>query len=172
MKITLMLSGAGILAMAACGPMSVSFADSDINPMKAPGAGRRMAPFGNAPSVASVEHASAGRFVQTIATNTAFFRVMPKDMLIADLLLPRHTSMRLIEEVDQYSKVELDSGDVGFVLSTMLQPFSGPVTNLDPVGAPPLDGLAPASGRSEPMMDLEMVPLPPNDSDRKASGRR
>ena len=53
--------------------------------------------------------------------NTAFFKNRPKGDADADKLLVRGTSMKVISTADSYVKVELDSGEVGFVPSVMLE---------------------------------------------------
>ncbi|MGA0899714.1 MAG: hypothetical protein ACO3SO_04840 [Luteolibacter sp.] len=64
----------------------------------------------------------AGQFARTIIDNTSFFRQLPLSGAQADLLLQRHTSVRLIQVDGGYSKVELDNGEIGFVLTAMLEP--------------------------------------------------
>ena len=64
--------------------------------------------------------------------NTSFFRQIPLTGAQADLLLQRHTNMRLIQVSPGYSRVELDSGEVGFVMTAMLEPV--PRQNPNPDG--------------------------------------
>lgn len=53
--------------------------------------------------------------------HTAFFKNRPTGNADADKLLPRGTSMKVISHNDSYVKVELDSGEVGYVPSVMLE---------------------------------------------------
>lgn len=64
---------------------------------------------------------TAGQFVRSTMDNTAFFKNRPKGDSDADKLLPRNTSMKVISQSDSYLKVELDSGEVGYVPSVMLE---------------------------------------------------
>ena len=92
----------------------------------------------------------AGHFARTMIDNTSFFRQLPLSGGQADLLLQRHTSVRIIKLDPGYSKVELDSGEIGFVQTAMLEPM--PVRKPD--GGP--DG--PAVEDSKP--DI-LDPIPP-----------
>lgn len=65
----------------------------------------------------------AGGFARTMIDNTSFFRQIPLSGGQADLLLQRHATMRVIQLDPGYSKVELDSGEVGFVMTAMLEPI-------------------------------------------------
>lgn len=134
---------------------------------------------------------SAGQFVRAAIDNTAFFRNRPKGEADADKLLSRGTSMKIISITDSYAKVELDSGEIGYVPSVMLEdPNAGltaPPVNPNefqvypPVGgyAEPLPPAAPGEQPPEgaiptvidpeapPMLDqkTEPAPLPPNGED-------
>ncbi len=66
----------------------------------------------------------AGHFARTIIDNTSFFRQLPLSGGEADLLLQRHTSLRVIKLDPGYSKVELDSGEIGFVKTASLEPIA------------------------------------------------
>ena len=53
--------------------------------------------------------------------HTAFFKKRPNGNADADKLLPRGISVKVISHSDSYVKVELDSGEVGYVPSVMLE---------------------------------------------------
>ena len=65
---------------------------------------------------------TAGQFARATLDNTSFFRQIPLTGAQPDLLLQRHTTMRLIQVSPSYCRVELDSGEVGFVMTAMLEP--------------------------------------------------
>jgi hypothetical protein len=62
-----------------------------------------------------------GQFVQAIMDNTAFFKSRPQGEADADKLLPRGTSMKVISSGESHIKVELDSGEVGWVPVLMVE---------------------------------------------------
>lgn len=107
-----------------------------------------------------------GQFVHTIIDNASFFRMRPLQEGSADLLLQRHTPMRLIQTDPVYSKVEMDNGQVGFVQTASLELIprepapDGPVVpdltpHPDPVEPDPISPIPPT-------LDPGDVPLPPN----------
>jgi hypothetical protein len=94
--------------------------------------------------------------------NTAFFKTRPKGEADADKLLTRGTSMKVISTSDSYLKVELDSGEVGFVPSVMLEDPN--VAAQVPITAPgeyqvypPLPG----SGIGQPLPVVDPAGMPP-----------
>ena len=80
----------------------------------------------------------AGHFARTLIDNTSFFRQIPLTGGQADLLLQRHTTMRVIQTDPGYCKVELDSGEIGFVMTAMLEPI--PVKQPERPVEHPIDG--------------------------------
>jgi len=74
----------------------------------------------NLPGVDGGQSFAAGHFVMAVIDNASFFNDLPMGEARPDLLLPKHTSMRVIAPSDSYSKVELDNGQVGYVLSAHL----------------------------------------------------
>lgn len=101
----------------------------------------------------------AGQFARTMIDNTSFFRHLPLGGAQADLLLQRHTAMRVIQLEPGYSKVELDSGEVGFVLTAMLEaiPPKVPVNPDQPDRSDQLDPIPPTPPVGSGVPDL----LPP-----------
>lgn len=93
----------------------------------------------------------AGQFVQAAIDNAAFFKKQPVGDAEADKLLARGTSMKVISLTDSYAKVELDSGEVGFVPSVMLEDPSA-------VQSPP--AVNPVEFQVYPPMDGNRLELP------------
>lgn len=124
-----------------------------------------------------------GDWVETAMANAAFFGSIPKGNARASKVLPKGTPMKVVSTKDTYVKVELDSGEVGFVPEIMVVargantepdaiPDYGPIPPPvdpalgDPVtppssvrnGTPP----APVPGTiPEPAPEVPGVPAPP-----------
>lgn len=114
MKRTSVLTVAVALSVAACESMNRPINSGDFDPLNAPG--------GNNNLSRSIGPAfTAGQFVNSILDNTTFFKKRPQGNADADKLLPRGTSMKVISCHDSYVKVELDSGEVGYVPAVMLE---------------------------------------------------
>jgi hypothetical protein len=111
-------SGVAAIGLVACntsnGPTDFGMAD----PLRAPGI--------NASTTSTdTEGFSAGQFVRATVDNTAFYLKRPKGDVDADKLLRRGTSMKVISTSGNYLKVELDSGEVGFVPPVMVEDTAG-----------------------------------------------
>lgn len=103
-----------------------------------------------------------GQFVTANIPNTAFYKNKPKGTEDADKLLSLGTNMKIVSDDGAYVKVELDSGEVGWVPSVMVSSSS---SNLAPIdGAyqvyPPL----PDGGGVEPLPLLDENGQPPGGS--------
>lgn len=154
--------------------MNRPITSGDFDPLSTPG--RQATPQVIAPTIA------AGQFVRTIMDNTAFFKVRPRGEADADKLLTRGTSMKVVSSSDTYLKVELDSGEIGWVPRIMVEdPNALPVTN-EPFSAtnpgefqvyPPVGGMLPPISPGElppegaiptvidPDAPASQVPVPP-----------
>lgn len=106
--------GIAAIGLAACntsnGPIGFGLAD----PLRVPGSDVT-------PSSIEAQGFSAGQFVRATVDNTAFYLKRPKGDADADKLLRRGTSMKVISAGGTYLKVELDSGEVGFVPPVMVE---------------------------------------------------
>lgn len=165
------------LAMAACESMNAPLTSSgDFDPLSPAGGVVRS---GGATSGTTFK---PGQFVHAMIDNTAFFTKRPKGDADADKLLARNTQMKVVSSDSSYVKVELDSGEVGFVPSVMVVdpntaaaensaaglylplPPGGavePLPNLTPSNMPP-DGIPPIIDPSAPIPgDPGAVPVPP-----------
>lgn len=176
MKSRLVISLGIVLSISACDTMNRPISGGDFDPLRPPGSDGGL-------SRSVVPAFVAGQFVQSSMDNTAFFKKRPVGDAVADKLLARGTSMKVISLNDSYAKVELDSGEVGFVPSIMLEDpnavMSAPAMNPDEFQVyPPLDpnGQAlptlipaekPPEGSIPTVIDPETfssgpAPLPPN----------
>jgi hypothetical protein len=131
------ISAVIVLGLAACDTMNRPITSGEFDPLRPPGSGR-------APAAPGVTYA-AGQFVKAAMDNTAFFKSRPKGDMDADKLITRGSSMKVISQTDSYVKVELDSGEIGYVPSVMLEnPNAAAGGSLPRSGEiqiyPPLDG--------------------------------
>ena len=155
MKCIPALSAIAALSLVACDTMTGPITSGDFDPLRPPG--------GNVgPSVESNPSFKSGQFVRAALDNAAFFKVRPNGDADADKLLPRGSSMKVISYSGSYVKVELDSGEIGFVPSVMLEDpnavTQAPLTNPGEYQIyPPL----PSSGLGGPLPALDPAGLPP-----------
>ena len=155
MKCIPAFSAIAVLGLAACDTMTRPITSGDFDPLRPPGGNR-------SPSASASPSFKAGQFVRSTMDNTAFFKVRPNGDADADKLLKRGTSMKVISTSGSYVKVELDSGEIGFVPSVMLEnPNTAPQTLPTAPGEyqvyPPLPG----AGSGEPLPVIDPRGLPP-----------
>ncbi len=145
MKWTYFLPSVVVLGLSACEDMSSPITSGEFDPLSTPG--QQAMPQVNSPTIA------AGQFVRAVMDNTAFFKVRPKGEADADKLLTRGTSMKVVSSSDSYVKVELDSGEIGWVPRIMVEDPNMPSAQNEPFSAtnpgefqiyPPIDGMLPA----------------------------
>jgi hypothetical protein len=114
MKSLLIMLAATSLGLTGCDTMNRPISSGNFDPLSTPGGGT------STPSAATPAF-TAGQFVRAIMDNTAFFNNRPKGNADADKLLARGTSMKVISSSGSYVKVELDSGEVGWVPTLMVE---------------------------------------------------
>lgn len=117
------------LGLAACDTMNRPVTSGGFDPLHVPGADETG-------MLANDTGFAAGQFVRSIMDNTAFFNQRPKGDADADKLLARGTSMKVITSSDSYVKVELDSGEIGWVPTVMIEDPSSAAPSGDAFGAP------------------------------------
>jgi hypothetical protein len=143
-----------ILGLSACDTMTQPISSGDFDPLRPPGSGNANASAG--PSF------RAGQFVRAAMDNTAFFKNRPKGDMDADKLLTRGTSMKVISNSASYVKVELDSGEVGFVPTVMVEdPSAAASANGAPVNPGEFQVYPPLGGYGEPLPPVDPAGLPP-----------
>lgn len=145
------------LAMAACNTMNTPVSNSSFDPLRPPGTSVQPASASFGPEL------SPGQFVSANIPNTAFYKNKPKGTEDSDKLIALGTQMKIIELDSNYVRVELDSGEVGYVPAVMV---SAPDTTAPDLLAldgayqvyPPLPG-----GESiEPLPVIDLGGLPPD----------
>lgn len=114
---------------------------------------------------ASVAIANAGyrpgEFVRSVSPNTAFFKNKPSGDATADKLLPADTMMKVITDDGSFVKVELDSGELGFVPSVMVMGKDAQTSDYS--GSeyqvyPPIEGVVPLEPETPVDPDVPVVP--------------
>lgn len=143
------------LALASCEMMNAPLNSSgSFDPLAPPGSGAQRDSSSFGPEL------SPGTFVTANIPNTAFYKNRPKGTEDADKLLAQGTNMKIVSSDSSYVKVELDSGEVGWVPAVMVAspnsaPESYPIDGTYQV-YPPLPG-----GALEPLPVLDPSGLPP-----------
>lgn len=142
MKPFLAIPAVLVFGLSACETFNQPISSGDFDPLKTPGSNANL-------STSNRPLFSAGQFVTAAVQNTAFFKNKPKGEMDADKLLPRGTSMKVISLTDTYVKVELDSGEIGYVPSVMVEDPRAATNTLVPTNPnefqiyPPPTGVAP-----------------------------
>lgn len=127
MKMISALTSCAMLAMVSCEDMNGVGQSSGFDPLQVPGA------QSDANEPTGPPRIRPGQFVTAAIDNTVFYNQRPGPEAEADKLLKRGTSMRVINATGSLLRVELDSGEVGFVPSVMAeQSDSVPVTTPTP----------------------------------------
>ncbi len=157
MKCILALAPLAALGFVACDTMNGPITSGSFDPLNAPGSQRDV-------NVVQAPTFTAGQFVRASMNNTAFFKNRPKGNGDADKLLTRGTSMKVITTSGSYVKVELDNGEIGFVLSIQVEdPNAAPATPMQGSNEfqvyPPL---MTGTGLIEPLPTFDPSGLPPD----------
>ena len=149
-----------LLALPACETINTPVTSSSFDPLTPPGSSIRN----------TVEAREAklvpGQFVTATIPNTAFYKDKPGANQNADKLLDRGTAMKVVSVDSNVIKVELDSGEVGYVPAVMInnQQDSAPIADVMPIDGgtyqvyPPLPGGTP----TEPLPIIDPSGLPPD----------
>jgi hypothetical protein len=158
----LLLGGATVL-LNSCGalknvqqPLS---SDGSFDPLSAPGSqSSQGAGSYAAPSTSSY---TPGQWIETSMPNSTFFRVIPKGNATADKVLQAGVPLKYISSEGSYTRVELDSGAVGFVPEIMvIERATGSGTLVTGAVAPPLLLGDMAVPSSDPFIPPSSFPAP------------
>ena len=115
MKTPIILTSCGFLLMVSCETTNGPGSGADFDPLQTPGARLPQQSHGGPGAI------RPGQFVVATIDNTAFYNQRPGAEAEADQLLNRGTSMKVISTSGSFFRVELDSGEVGFVPRVMVQ---------------------------------------------------
>ncbi|MEP2775782.1 MAG: hypothetical protein ABJQ29_04890 [Luteolibacter sp.] len=149
-----------VLAMVACETMNAPITSGSFDPLRPPGTGLES-------SSDSSPGLTPGQFVTASIPNTAFYKNKPKDNQDADKLLDVGTAMKVVSVESNFVKVELDSGETGYVPSVMIS--SGASVDTGPEYIPgdgvfPVYPPLPDGGGIEPLPIIDPNGLPPSDA--------
>lgn len=153
----LLTLGSLVAALVSCGsfknfnqPLSGS---GDFDPLSSPGS---TSGGGSALVAPTSPSYNRGQWVETSMPNATFFRNIPRGGGSADRVLAAGTPMKVVSSKGTYVKVELDSGEVGYVPEIMVidrkklgTPASGGDLDFGPV-PPPVEPGVPGSGIAPP----------------------
>ena len=150
MKRHLLIFGSCALVLASCETGEVVTGGS-FDPLVAPGSGRT--------PVASRSGYKPGSFVRTNMDNVAFFSKRPKGDVSAEKQLAGNTEMKVISDDGTYLKGELNTGEVGWVLSIQVTDQN---SALPAVGSANEFQVYPPTGDVIPLpQDGTVPPIPP-----------
>lgn len=143
------------LAIVGCEMVNQPITSTSFDPLVAPGSGMKSDTPSFGPEL------SPGSFVTATIPNTAFYKNKPKGSAEADKLLTQGTNMKIVSTESEYVKVELDSGEVGWIPTVMVSsgntsPEFVPTDTTYQV-YPPL----PDTGPIEPLPPIDPGGLPP-----------
>ena len=124
-----------IVALSGCDTMNRPISSGDFDPLVPPGSK-------HGPSVMESTGFVPGQFVVAALDNTSFFHKKPKGEANADKLLKAGTQMKIVAVDGSYLKVELDSGEVGFVPSILVADRNAVPSSREVQVYPPLPGKA------------------------------
>ena len=151
MKWHLLVLGSCAFALSSCETGGL-VTQGEFDPLVAPGSGRT--------AVATRSGYKPGAFVRTNMDNVAFFASRPKGDATAEKTLAGNTEMKVISDDGNYVKVELNSGEVGYVPNIQVtdqQESAG----LGPAGSPnEIQLYPPAPDSVVPMVDPTAPPPP------------
>jgi hypothetical protein len=157
MKRHLLILGSCALVLASCETGEVVTGGS-FDPLVAPGSGRT--------PVAARSGYKPGSFVRTNMDNVAFFSKRPKGDVSAEKQLAGNTEMKVISDDGTYVKGELNTGEVGYVLSIQVTDQSSALPavgsmNEFQVYPPPPGGLIPLPDPNAPTIPPVIDPTIP-----------
>lgn len=161
----LLLGGATIL-LNSCGALkSVQQplnSNGSFDPLNAPGNQSQSSDSSSFSAPTSASY-TPGQWVETSMPNSTFFRVIPKGNATADKVLQAGVPLKFISSQGSYTKVELDSGQVGFIPEIMVIERSAATVFDAGAVAPPLpfvDGTVPGT---DPFVPPGVLPPAPGD---------
>ncbi len=146
------------LMLVACESMNSPLPTSEFDPLNTPGSGMNS----NSESSSGLQ---PGQFVSAAINNTTFYLKRPKGTEDADKLLTQGTQMKIVSADTSFVKVELDSGEVGFVPTAMISTGESALDEMIPVdGIYQVYPTLPDGGPVEPLPLFDPNGLPPEGS--------
>jgi hypothetical protein len=149
MKWHFLLFGSCALVLSSCETGEV-VTQGEFDPLVAPGANRS--------AVSTRSGYKPGAFVRTNMDNVAFFTNKPKGDASADKTLAGNTEMKVIADDGSYVKVELNSGEVGYVPTVQVTDQSSSLAPLS--SGNEIQLYPPPPGSVPPVVDPNAPPTP------------
>ncbi len=114
----LLLSGisAGLISCGSLKSVQQPLGNTDFDPLDGPG--KRKSSIGLVKPTTS--QYKPGQWVETAMENATFFRAIPKGNASADRVLKAGAPLKVVRAQGSFIKVELNSGDVGYIPSIMV----------------------------------------------------
>ncbi|MFD0892577.1 hypothetical protein KBB96_14225 [Luteolibacter ambystomatis] len=157
MNYRLLLPVAAAFSVVSCATLNRPLSSGgDFDPLTAPGSIKK-----SDPGMSGGGSFSPGQFVTAVTDNTAFFKQRPRGEADADKLLKLGTRMKVVASDGAYLKVELDSGEVGYVASVLVSDPAAPAAGLP--GAPGEVQVYPPLGPLKPV-DQSLPVIPPGEA--------
>ncbi|MFK7851443.1 MAG: hypothetical protein AB8D78_10740 [Akkermansiaceae bacterium] len=155
MKFNVLICGLAGLALVSCEDFNRPMTGSSFDPLAPPGSDANL-------NQSSGPRFSPGEFVSAAVNNTAFFNEKPKGTEQADKLIDQGTQMKIVEVSSNHLKVELDSGEVGWVPQVMVMTGNDVGGSMIPVDGvyqvyPPIPG----GEALQPLPTIDPNGLPP-----------
>ena len=150
MKWHFLLFGSCALVLSSCETGEV-VTQGEFDPLVAPGSNRT--------AVSTRSGYKPGAFVRTNMDNVAFFANKPKGDASAEKTLAGNTEMKVISDDGSYVKVELNSGEVGYVPSVQVTDQSSSLAPVVPSGSE-IQLYPPPPGSVPPVVDPNAPPAP------------
>ena len=156
MKLFPVLSATAALCLSACDTLNTPISSGSFDPLAPPGGN-----FGqNSPAATTTF--KAGQFVAAALDNTVFFKSRPDGSADADKMLTNGTRMKVVSSDSSYVKVELDSGEVGYVPAVMVKDPSALPDPMQPIDGAyqvyPAPGVATDPNATLPTFDESNLP--------------
>ncbi|MCW1923237.1 SH3 domain-containing protein [Luteolibacter arcticus] len=136
------------LVMASCETGNV-ISSGNFDPLTPPGSTRT-------PTAAS-RGLKPGSYVRA-SMEAAFFKGRPSGSSTAEKMLPANTEMKIISDDGSYAKVELASGEVGYVPSVLVADQAAAQSQVSPDA---IQVYPPAPGSLPPLVDPGTPTIPP-----------
>jgi hypothetical protein len=142
------------MSLAGCESFNQPISSGDFDPLRPPGSNLNT-------NTNTGPMFKAGGFVRAAMDSTAFYKTRPKGEADADKLLPRGTPMKVVSVSDSYVKVELDSGEVGFVPTVMVEDPNAAAAAIPAMNPGEYQVYPPLGGYGEPLPVVPPGEAPP-----------
>ncbi len=164
-----MMMASAMVLLASCQTSFISSLkqpiDSDLDPLDFPG--KKKTQEEKKKEAPKTIRFTAGQWLNTSIPNATFFKKYPQGTVTADQVLAIGTPVKVISSKESYVKVELESGEIGYIPGIMLKRESTSGV-ADPNGLNTLSNEVPLTSSSDSLTPLALPqlegPLDPRSS--------